>query len=494
MKTTHHIVSDGWSQAVFHREFAALYAAEHDGCRSPLAPLPVQYADFTLWQRECLSDAALQSGLDFWREQLAELPDELRLPRDRPRPPELTFAAGSYRIVLSKPRTAALRTVMHAEGTTLYMTLLAALAILFERYTGQQDIVIGSPIANRDDPRAEALIGFFVETVALRMRVGGEDTFQDFLAAVRRRTLDAYQHQHVPFERVVELVAPPRSPNTTPVFQVTFALQNAPWVPLQLPGMTVEPVGATELRTRHDLEVYAWEEPDGTIGLEWLYNRDLFDQGRVEQMARHYQQVVDAIIADLASPIRALDIAPAAPPELAMASGAASSTELIADRRIVAYVVLAADATIDPAAVRDWLQTQLPGYMVPAAIVMLDEWPRTHNGKIDRRQLPAPHFTTTATYQPPRTPEEWKLAALFAEVLGVQRVGLDDDFFALGGHSLLVTRLASRIRAGLGRNLPLRALFDARTVRNVSTLLKLLIDAETLTMASGDTSRDDIYL
>lgn len=292
--TAHHIVFDAWSQSVFLRELLALYQAFCAGKKNPLLPLPVQYADFLLWQRSWLNEAAILSELEYWREQLAGAPAELDLPRDRPRPPQRKFVANCHTFILPAEQLAAVNDLTHAGQATLYMTLLAAFAVLLQRYSGQDDIVVGSPIANRRETQLEQLIGFFANTLAMRVRLRQDESFRDLLARVRATALEAYQHQDLPFERLVEELAPERSLNTTPVFQVIFALQNAAATQERLPGMEVEPLVSDELRIRFDLEVHAAGHPGGVV-FDWLYDRDLFDPWRVEQMARHYGRLLEAV-------------------------------------------------------------------------------------------------------------------------------------------------------------------------------------------------------
>jgi amino acid adenylation domain-containing protein/FkbM family methyltransferase len=305
--TFHHIVSDGWSVGVFTREFVALYEAFHEGQENPLAPLPVQYADFALWQRSWLDGAAVDRGLAYWTAQLAGIPPQLALPIDRPRPAVLTYAAGVCDEILAPEVAVALRRLGQDNQATLYMTLLAAYGVVLQRYSGQDDLVVGSPIANRQDAQLEPLIGFFVNALVMRVRVNPEGSFRELLSAVRSTTLEAYLHQDIPFERLVEELSPERRLNAPPIFQVAFALQNAPLGPQQLQGLEIGPVPGDELRVRFDLEVHAVER-NGAIEFYWLYNRDLFDRWRIAQMARHYISLLQAAVAAPELPLHRLDI------------------------------------------------------------------------------------------------------------------------------------------------------------------------------------------
>jgi amino acid adenylation domain-containing protein len=293
--TFHHIVSDGWSTGVFHREFVTLYEAFHEGRENPLPPLAVQYADFALWQRSWLDDNAMQRGLAYWKQQLTGIPEILQLPADRPRPAVQTYTAEFSRMVLPPELLAELKQFSQAHGSTLYMTLIAAFGALLERYTGQDDIVVGSPIANRQEAHLEELIGFFVNSLVMRIRVQPDLSFRELLAAVRTMTLDAYAHQDVPFERLVEELAPQRSLSTTPVFQVVFALQNAPDGPQKLPGLEIAPMLEEQLQVRFDLEVHAFERAGG-IEMFWVYNCGLYDRWRIDQLARHFLALLQGVV------------------------------------------------------------------------------------------------------------------------------------------------------------------------------------------------------
>ena len=269
LRTMHHIVSDGWSQGVFNREFAILYEAYREGRENPLKALEVQYADFAMWQRRWLEEGALEEGLKYWKEQLAGIPERLEIPMDRPRPAVQTFGAEMYQVTLSPEQVAGMKRVSRENQATLYMTLLAAFGVLLSRYSGQEDIVVGSPIANRQEAQLEGLIGFFVNSLVMRIRMKGGMSFRELLSEVRRTALEAYEHQDVPFERLVEELSPERSLNRTPIFQVSFALQNAPWEPQRMKKLEVEQVMSEESLVRFDLEVHAFED-GGRIKLYWL--------------------------------------------------------------------------------------------------------------------------------------------------------------------------------------------------------------------------------
>lgn len=296
LRTVHHIVSDGWSEAVFSRELFAWYDRASAGGRAGPAPT-VQYGDFVLWQRDWLESGALDAGLRYWTRQLANAPGPLMLPTDRPRSQEQTLDARVLKVTVPGERLCALKRLSQAHQGTLYMTLLAAFAALLARYTGQEDIVIGSPVSTRQDPQLEQAIGFYMNTLAFRIRVGRDARFADLLTDVRRLTLEGYQHQDVPFERVVEAVAPERRVGMTPLVPVIFGLQNMPWAPPRLSGVAIEPLPGDEVRLGADLDVNAWER-DGELRVYWSYNRDLFDPWRIEQMSQHYVALLEQVSDD----------------------------------------------------------------------------------------------------------------------------------------------------------------------------------------------------
>ena len=224
----HHVVSDGWSMGVFVQELSALYNAYSQDQPSPLTPLPIQYADFALWQRQWLQGDVLQRQLSYWQKQLkASAPALLSLPTDRPRPAVQTFAGAYQQFALSQELTQKLTQLSQQQGVTLFMTLLAAFDTLLYRYTGVADILVGSPIANRDRSEIEGLIGFFVNTLVMRTNLAGNPSFSELLTRVRDMAMEAYSHQHLPFEMLVEALQPERNLSHTPLFQVMFALQDA---------------------------------------------------------------------------------------------------------------------------------------------------------------------------------------------------------------------------------------------------------------------------
>ena len=296
--TMHHIVSDGWSMGVLFSELAALYEAFCSGHPSPLAELPIQYIDFAVWQRQWLQAEVVESQLSYWKQQLNGAPALLELPTDRPRPTVQTFRGAHHSIALSQQISLALTNLSRRLGVTLFMTLLAGFQTLLYRYTQQEDIVVGSPIANRNHSSCEGLIGFFVNSLVLRTDLGGNPTFRELLTQVREVTLAAYAHQDLPFEQLVEELQPARSLSYTPLFQVIFALQNAAVMPsVELSGLSVTPLAVETGTAKFDLTVSMENTAQGLIGV-LEYNTDLFDAATIARMAGHFQTLLEGIVAN----------------------------------------------------------------------------------------------------------------------------------------------------------------------------------------------------
>ncbi|MBN1993050.1 MAG: amino acid adenylation domain-containing protein [Anaerolineae bacterium] len=300
--TLHHLVSDGWSRKIMFQDLSTLYRACAAGQPSPLANLPLQYADFALWQRQWLAarpesdDFPLRPQLDYWRQQLDDLPT-LQLPTDRPRPTTQTFRGATYTFVLPGSLAESLRVLSQQEGVTLFMTLLAAFQTLLHRYTSQLDIPVGSPIANRRHREVENLIGFFVNTLVLRADLSGNPTFRELLARVRQVALDAYAQQDLPFDQLVEVLQPERDPGRHPLFQVMFSWQNEP--PLQalaLPGLTAAWLPVDPGAAQFDLSLELIQESEGLSGA-FEYNTDLFDPPTIARLAGHFQMLLKGIVA-----------------------------------------------------------------------------------------------------------------------------------------------------------------------------------------------------
>ncbi|MEV7376932.1 amino acid adenylation domain-containing protein [Streptomyces lydicus] len=405
----HHIATDGGSMAVLCEELGVLYAAALDGTEPDLPPLPVAYADYAVWQRRMLSGPALDGHLAYWQRQLADV-RPLTLPTDRPRP-AVRSSAGRMLLLEIEPRVAAgLKDLARRHDATLFMVLTAAVQLLLARWTGQRDIVVGTPSAGRSRQELEGLVGLFVNTVAVRTTVDESRTFGDLLDTVRSTVLEAFEHEEVPFDRLVEVLRPRRDPSRNAVVEVFVGLEADRSAPPELPGLTVTEVPFVSGEVSHDLSFDFVDQPDGlraAVG----YSTALFDPGTVERLAARFQELLAAVLEDH----HALDgLAPADAAE---------------ERRA--------------AALRD------------AASAAEPEDP-------DEDGAPA-------AYRAPETEAERALAEIWAGVLGVSRVGTDDNFFRLGGDSLLSIQAVQRMRqAGLA--VTTKDLFVHQSIRPLAAL------------------------
>ncbi|HZF08651.1 MAG TPA: amino acid adenylation domain-containing protein [Thermoanaerobaculia bacterium] len=311
----HHIVSDGWSLGILVREVAALYAAFAEGRPSPLPELPVQYADFALWQGSWLRGEILEREIAFWRRQLAGLPSRLDLPTDRPRPAVQSFRGASRTVRLPTDLVRRVGSLSRREGSTPFMVLLAGFQVLLSRYSGQQDLAVGTPVAGRNQVELEGLIGFFVNTLVLRADLTGNPTFRELLGQVRETALAAHAHQNVPFEKLVQELAPERSLAQSPLFQVMLALQNASVEALEIQDLRLRPAGpagdGARAMAKFDLTLNL-DEQDGDLRGGMEYATDLFDAATLDRLIGHWQRMLEEAVTRpdwMASRLRILSLA-----------------------------------------------------------------------------------------------------------------------------------------------------------------------------------------
>jgi amino acid adenylation domain-containing protein/non-ribosomal peptide synthase protein (TIGR01720 family) len=297
LMTMHHIISDGWSMGVLMREMGQLYIAYVNGRPSPLAKLPLQYADYAIWQQHWLRGEVLENHLDFWRRQLTGAPVVLELPADSPRPPVQTHGGANLRFELPGELSQELNALGQREGATLFMVLFAAYAILIYRYTGQEDFLTGTPIANRNRSEVESLIGFFVNMLVLRTKLTAGMSVLELLRQVREVTLGAYAHQDVPFEKLVDEFQPERDMSRAPLFQVMFALQNAPMSNVDLPGLKLKSAAGDSGASKFDLSLYIEESPRGLSGT-WEYSTDIFGADTISRLSAHFATLLKAMVSD----------------------------------------------------------------------------------------------------------------------------------------------------------------------------------------------------
>jgi amino acid adenylation domain-containing protein len=304
--TMHHIISDGWSVTVLIQELAALYQSFVNGQSSPLAELPIQYADYAAWQRHWLQGEILDAHLTYWKEKLADCPPLIELPTDRPRPPVQSFNGNTISTTFAPELALAVHQLSREEGCTPFMTLLATFQTLLARYSRQDDICVGTPVANRNRLATEGLIGFFVNTLVLRTDLSGNPTFLELLARVRETALGAFAHQDLPFETIVEAVQPQRDLSHTPLFQVMFVLQNETRQDISVPDLQISPIEADSGNAKFDLTLIIADSPD-SFSVSFEYNTDLFDQSTIERLLRHFNNLLQSIVAD---PERTLAVLP----------------------------------------------------------------------------------------------------------------------------------------------------------------------------------------
>ncbi|WP_235582336.1 condensation domain-containing protein, partial [Rhizobacter sp. Root1221] len=303
----HHIVSDGWSVGVLIQELQVLYAAFSAGKPNPLPPLALQYADYAAWQTQRLQGQALQGELAFWKAHLQGAPALLDLPTDRPRPAVQSHRGDSVKLVLDEALVRQLKAFTRKHDATLHMVLYAAWTVLLSRLSGQDDVVVGTPVANRLRTEVEPLIGFFVNTLALRLQVWADEDVASLLARVKAQTLAAYGHQELPFEQVVEALNPPRSLAHGPVFQNMFVLQTRPRGRWQLPGLEMQALELPQQTAQFDLTLALEEQGDrieGTLN----YATDLFEPATVARWAGHLEALLQAMVHDDTQAVGALPL------------------------------------------------------------------------------------------------------------------------------------------------------------------------------------------
>ena len=407
--TVHHIVFDGWSEGILWQELALLYEAFCEGKPSPLPELPVQYADFAVWQRQWLQGEFLEALLSYWQQQLGDNLGELQLPTDRPRPVVPTRRSASQKLLLPRELTQGLKILSRQEGATLFATLLSAFKVLLHRYTEQEQLFVCSPIANRNRPELKNLMGYFVNLLILQSDLGGNPSFRELLSQVRQTVSGAYAHQDLPLQQLInhlEMVQ-------TPVSQVMFVLQNTNRTASQLSGLTVEELEVDNGTADFDLSLSVSESADTLMGV-WKYNSDLFAPETISTMARHWQEVLEAVVANPERPLA----------ELLLLSKA-ESKQLRHNRR---------------------------NYRVSSTTLIS----RTEE---------------QVKYVAPRNPLERRLIKIWEQILGVKPIGIKDNFFELGGESLVALRLFTQIEKVFGHNLPLTTLLKASTVEELALVL-----------------------
>ena len=411
--STHHINGDAWALKIFFAELAKFYEAESEEVE--LAELPIQYADFADWQRKDAAGATFEPHLTYWKTQLQNAPLSINLPSDFPIPASPSFRGAQQSTILPPQLYQALRSTCRQEGVTLFMLLLSAFQILLSIYSGLDDVLVGTPVAGRDLIETEPLIGCFINTLLLRGNLSGNPTFREVLTRTRNVALDAYTHQSVPFEKLVEELRPERSLSRNPLFQTMFVLENESAPELTLRGVEVEPVRLQAATTKFDLTLGAIEKAE-SLEIWFSYSTDLFAPESITAMLDDFKQILEGIVQN---------------PQQSVA-------EIPALR---------------------WQPK------VPASAGVASE---TSSGSREK-----PRFVA------PRTPIEERLATIWSDVLRVEQVGVLDNFFELGGHSLLAAQVISRTRTALAVELPLRRIFETPNIAGLAEAIYEMQTAET---------------
>jgi amino acid adenylation domain-containing protein len=397
----HHIIADAWSVKLFFQELAACYSNEE----KRLPALPVQYADFSEWQRERIEAGTLAQEIDFWKDQLADAPLLLNLPTDHPRPTAPTSNGARQTVSLDHELAQSLKAASRNENVTLFMLLMAAFQILMSRYSDQQDLLIGTPVAGRPLVETEPLIGCFINTLVLRGDLSGNPTLSEVVRRTRERMLSAFTHQDVPFEKLVEELRPERSLSRSPIFQVMFVLQDETRPELALPEVKVSPVEAETATAKFELSLGITEKPEAMGGgmNAWLsYSTDLFELASIAAMLRDYENILRALVHN-----------------------------------------------------REQRISDLPAL----------GWAPRMRGEVKQATV---EVLTQREFVAPRTPVEERLADIWQEVLGLDAVSVHANFFELGGHSLLAAQVIARARHMFPADLTLRRLFETPTIAGLA--------------------------
>ncbi|MFE4130544.1 non-ribosomal peptide synthase/polyketide synthase [Peribacillus sp. YIM B13482] len=403
--TLHHIVSDGWSMGVLLEEWIAFYEEAMGEKAAELEPLPIQYADFAQWQKGWLKEEVLEQQLHYWQEELSgELP-LLQLPMDRPRPAVQTHRGSTHTVLLSRSLRDKLNEISRQEGSTLFMTLLAAYQSFLFRYTGQEDILVGSPIANRNYRESEGLIGFFVNTLVYRADLSGTPTFQDILSQVRQKALKAYEYQDIPYEKIVEVVQPERSTSHSPIFQTMFILQNMKQELPVLSGRRIKMIESHSPIAKFDLSVMAAETEEGLM-FAFEYNKDLFDVSTIERMAGHFETWLNEVSHHPQKPLNSLGMLSEFERDLLLETWNDTAMEM-------SQVGLICDGFEDQVARR------------PGAIAVVDQMREWTYGELDARANQLAHVLQRKGVVPESVVGVYlpRSAELMASLLGILKAG-----------------------------------------------------------------------
>jgi acyl carrier protein len=497
--TMHHIVFDGVSKAIFLDELAAEYRATAAGQNRDEAAPPLQFADFAIWQRGRLDDAALERQLTYWKGRLAGEVPELVTPNERPRPAG-KGRSGSVHFQLPPPLTQALIELSQREQASLFVTLLTAFNVLLHGYTGQDDMVVVSPMASRDKAEIEKMLGYFNNIVVMRSDLSGNPSARELIGQMRKAAVEAFDNQYVPLQHLAQL------PNLvrTPLTRAMFSFQDASSRTLDLPGLQAKPLSVRKDAADFDLALYTERDGDKVSGV-LDYNADIFGAERIKRLLQRFIHVLELVRTD---PDRRLKDFPFYGRSLAeIETGLAQHPQidqavLVPDARrgkLNAYLVLNEHDVPSLETIRKHAAKGLPAFRMPDAFIPVDEMPLLPDGSVDRAALPPPATDRSrlgTDYAAPRTPLEESLAAIWKKVLWLDHdVGINDRFRDLGGHSLLSVQLVVEIERALGRPVPARALATLNTVAELAAALEKGDTADEAEAFEGGSSilPQDIY-
>jgi len=425
--TMHHIVTDSWSVQIMAKELSALYGAFSTQRPSPLPELPITYGDYSEWQRKWFKTAKVQQQLNFWKEELEDAPAVLELRMQRPRSPEQTFEGASQEIPLGDEITSGIKALAVRLQATPFMLLLAAFKILLYRASGQPDLSVGVPIAGRNSVEIEGLVGFFVNTLVLRDDLSGNPSFPDLVGQVRETTLQAFANADVPFEKVVEFLQPERNLSYNPIFQVMFSMIKAAVQSDTFGDLTAFSYTVAPAKSIFDLSITIIERKDGQLWAQIDYNTGLFRSEDVNRMLADYSALLQAVIG---SP----------------------------EKRIADFPMM--DIPIAEAAVDQAAECSLPVLSKTSS---------------KRKTLTLSSTSRAPKPERPGEPiqaEEKLLVGIWSDLLRLPTVSIDDNFFEIGGHSLLAAQLIAQVQSATGRKIAVSAVFRAPTIRAFAQLLR----------------------
>ncbi|MBG9389793.1 condensation domain-containing protein [Caenimonas aquaedulcis] len=497
--TMHHIAFDGVSKAIFLDELAAEYRAAIEGRARDDAPPALHFADFAVWQRARMDDAALERQLGYWKERLAGNVPALATPNEKPRPAG-KGRSGSIQFQVPPALTQALVELGAREQASLFVVLLAAFNVVLHGYTGQRDLVVVSPMASRDKAEIERMLGYFNNIVVLRTDLSGNPTMRELIGQVRRRAVEAFDNQYVPLQHLAQL------PNLvrTPLTRAMFSFQDASSRTLDLPGLEARALTVRKDAADFDIALYTEREGDRITGV-LDYNADIFAPERIKRLLQRFVHLLGMLGED---PDRRLDAMPSYGrplgeiEQLLQGHPQIDQAVLVPDTasgQLNAYLVLNEHDVPSLDAVRAYAAKKLPAYRVPATFIPVDEMPLAADGSVDRAALPAPATDRSrlpTEYAAPRTPLEQSLAEIWKKVLWLDHeVGIHDRFRDLGGHSLLSVQLVVEVEKALQRPVPPRALATLNTVAELAVALEQGggDDAAEPKMPAGSVLPADIY-